>query len=406
MVNFAGWEMPVWYTTTRDEHQAIRTTAGLFDLSHMGVLDFEGPDAGRVLDMLCTNYVVWLQEGQSHYSYLLDPDGQVIDDIFIYRVGRERYLVVVNAANAQKAEDWFKAANEGEVLIDNRYPFKALDGKCVIRNLKEPSAGSRQLVDLALQGPSSGLVLQSVLDSIKDTRKLARLPKFGVMEASIGGSQTYIARTGYTGEAVGFEVFIHPDRAPAFWQLVLEKGKSYGMLPCGLGARDSARTEAGLPLYGHELAGPYSIGPGGAGYASFVRLNKPFFVGRAEYIAAEQTRQSAVVRFRIEAPGVRMARLGDPVVNNRGAYVGAVTSSVMAGGSQVGMAYIDRRYVAPGTKLAMFPGASQSESIPSKPPAHLVSGDRVALPVEATVIERFMTPKTPEVLQTQERAGS
>ncbi len=406
MVNFAGWTMPVWYSTTSEEHTAVRERAALFDLSHMGVLEFSGDGATRFLDMVCTNYVPWLKVGESHYSYALDIDGRPMDDIFVYRLALDRYMVVVNAANAEKMEEWFRAVNERSVLIDRQHPVRQVDATCAIRNLKDHSAGADQRVDLAVQGPCSLAVLQCTVDDPSDATRLYRLKKFGVVEVRFGGHSVIVTRTGYTGEPVGYELYVHPDAAPALWNLLLEKGEPYSILPAGLGARDSARTEAGLPLFGHELAGPYDVSPGGAGYPSFVKLHKPFFVGREPYIVAEKARTHQIIRFRINSTGVRMARQGDPVLSTRGVVIGNVTSSVAVGGVQVGMAYVDRRYAEVGTRLAIFAVSSQTGAAgqaETKHPAALAPGDRVVLPLDATVIDRFMVPKLTEA---PVRAGS
>ncbi|MCL5025894.1 MAG: serine hydroxymethyltransferase [Chloroflexi bacterium] len=403
MINFAGWLMPVRYTTSGEEHAAVRERAALFDLSHMGVLEFSGDGAVRFLDMVCANYVPWLQVGQSHYSFALDVDGQPMDDIFVYKLALDRYMVVVNAANAEKMEAWFRAVNERRVLIDRQRPWCEVDATCTIRNLKDPSAGADQRVNMAIQGPSSLAILQCSVDNPKAADELCRLKRFSVMEASFSRISAIVARTGYTGEPVGYELYAHPEAAPALWNLLLSKGRDFGMLPAGLGARDSARTEAGLPLYGHELAGPHDISPGGAGYGSFVKLHKPFFIGREAYIAAEDARQSQIVRFRVGATGVRMARQGDPVVNSRGVYIGTVTSSVAVGGVQVGMAYVDRKYAEPGTRIAIFPVSGQAGEREIADPAALSPGRRAMLPLDATVIERFMSPKATE---PQVRASS
>ena len=198
-----------------------------------------------------------------------------------------------------------------------------------------------------------------------------------------------IARTGYTGEEMGFELFVHPDRAVAFWETLLEAGKPFGLQPTGLAARDSTRTEAGLPLYGHELAGHFGISPAGARFAGYVKLHKPYFIGRSAYMRAEQARTMEVARFRMNDRGVRMPKTGDPVVNKKGQAIGYVTSAAVdVDGIILGLAYVQSRYARPGDEIGIF-------NVPAKPvvekpnKADLAPGDKVALPDAATLLPRF-----------------
>ena len=215
------------------------------------------------------------------------------------------------------------------------------------------------------------------------------MPKTGLIECRLAGFDLVIARTGYTGEEIGYELFVHPERAVAFWETLLEAGEPFGLQPCGLAARDSTRTEAGLPLYGHELAGPFGISPTGAGFGSYVKLHKPFFVGRTAHIEAEKARTMEVARFRMNERGVRMPKTGDPVVNRRGRAIGWVTSAAVdVDGRILGLAYIEGRYHRPGDEIGIF-------SLPGRPlveksdKADLEPGDRVQLPDEATLLLRF-----------------
>jgi len=183
-----------------------------------------------------------------------------------------------------------------------------------LRDLKDPSSGPDQRVDLALQGPTSLATLQSLTDDPRLKDRLARVRKTGLIECQLAGFDLIIARTGYTGEEVGYEIFCHPDQAVAFWEVLLEAGRPFGVQPCGLAARDSTRTEAGLPLYGHELAGalppaaygtrdPAGISPAGAGFSGYVKLHKPYFVGRTAYIEGEKDRTMEIARFRMNERG-------------------------------------------------------------------------------------------------------
>jgi len=385
---FAGWEMPVWYTNVSEEHRAVRQAAGLFDVAHMGVLEVAGEHAASFLDVVSTNYVRWLEDGQSQYSYLLDPDGRVIDDILVYRRAADRYLVVVNAANAEKDWAWLNAVNEGAVGIDRENPAKKVEGRAVLRDLKDPAGGADQRVDLALQGPASRAILQALTADPRTRADLARLRRTELVEVDLAGLNLIVARTGYTGEEVGYELFVHPDQAETLWNRLLERGEAYGLKPAGLAARDSTRTEAGLPLYGHELAGEYDINPHEAGFSAYVKFHKPFFIGREASLAQFRQRTREVVRFRLHDTGVRALRGGEAVVSDRGHYLGRVTSCTLVEGIQLGMAILDRRQAAPGTALAIYPAPARQEAV-TKAPADLEPGDRVVLPLAATVLSRF-----------------
>ena len=392
LIPFAGWTLPVWYSSIGEEHRAVRTTAGLFDVSHMGVLEVSGPGACRFLDLVTTNYVPALNPGQAQYSYLLDPDGTPIDDIFVYCRGLDRYMVVVNAANAERVEAWLRAVSSRQCLIDRDHPGATVDATAAIRNLKDPACGPDQRVDLALQGPASLAILQSLSPDRALQRRLGVLPKSSFLEGQLAGIDVIIARTGYTGEEIGFEIYVHPEHAPALWQLLLERGAQYGIKPAGLGARDSTRIEAGFPLYGHELAGEYNISPAGAGYGAFVKLHKPFFIGRKAFIEQDATRTKEIIRFRMRDKGIRMLRSGDPIATRRGRCIGHVTSCTAVEGVQIGLAYVERGAVSEGSPIVAFP-LPRGRQADEKPKALLQAGDPVLLPEEGEVISRFMVKK-------------
>jgi glycine hydroxymethyltransferase len=396
VIPFAGWDMPVWYTGVLDEHKAGRTAAGLFDVAHMGVLEVSGPHATEFLDLVLTNYARWFDPGLSFYGFLLDQDGHVIDDCIAYRRGRDRYLLVVNASNADKDWAWLNAVNDGRVLIDRERPDLRVLRPATIRNLKHASSGAEMRVDLALQGPASLAILQRLATDARLKDRLARVPKTGLIECELGmPGRTFdlvLARTGYTGEDIGYELMVHPDRALALWETLLEVGQPFGLQPCGLAARDSTRTEAGLPLYGHELDGQFDISPAGAGFAGYVKLHKPYFVGRPAYLAREKERSMEIARFRMDERGVRMPKNGDPVVNRKGRAIGWVTSAAVdVDGWILGMAYVESRYHRPGDGIGIF-------ALPAKPvvekedKAGLAPGDSVQLPESATILTRFPNP--------------
>ncbi|MCL4394501.1 MAG: glycine cleavage system aminomethyltransferase GcvT [Chloroflexi bacterium] len=396
MVPFADWVMPVWYSSIREEHRAVREAAGIFDISHMGVLEVRGQDAGRFLDLVTTNYVPSLSPGQSHYSYILDPDGNVLDDVFLYCRALDRYMLVVNAANAERVESWLRAVNSRRYLIDRERPGVAVDAEAEIRNLKDIALGDEGRVDIALQGPASLKVLWAAIDDVLCRERLAKLRKTEFVEGEIATVPALISRTGYTGEDIGFELYVPPTKAPRVWRQLLEVGGILGLRAAGLGARDSTRVEAGFPLYGHELAGRYGISPAGAGYGQFVKLHKPFFVGRRAFARAEEQRASEIVRFRLSNKGARMLRPGDPVVDGRGECLGHVTSSVAVDGIQVGMAYVSRERLRPGDTFKAFP-LSRWKDGGEKPKAELGIGDVVLLAEDAVVLPRFGLKTTSDV---------
>jgi glycine cleavage system T protein len=389
LVPFAGWEMPVWYTGVLDEHNAIRKAAGVFDVAHMGIFEVSGPHSTEFLDLVCTNYVRWYAPGESFYSYFLDPDGKVIDDLLVYRLEPERYLMVVNASNAEKDWAWLNAVNDAEIAIDRERPDIRVLRPTTIRDLKDPASGPDMRIDLALQGPASLQILQHLANDQRLRDRLGRVRKTGLIKCELAGFDLIIARTGYTGEEVGYEIFIHPEQALAFWEILLDAGAPFGLRPTGLAARDSTRTEAGLPLYGHELAGAHEISPAGAGFPGYVKLHKPFFIGRAAYLARESTRSMEVARFRMGRRGVRMPKSGDPVLNDRGQAIGWVTSAAVdVDGVILGLVYVQSRYGRAGAEIGII-------SLPAKPlveksnKADLQPGDRIQIPDTATILRRF-----------------
>jgi glycine hydroxymethyltransferase len=439
LVEFAGWVMPVRYEGILEEHRAVREAAGLFDVSHMGILEISGKRAERFLDAVASNYVPWLRDGESQYSYLLAPDGSVIDDILIYRFHRERYLIVVNAANAAKDLEWLRGVNAGIAAIDLNAPEKRAPGPVSIRDLKDPEAGSDRLVNIALQGPASPAILESLLlndrqvsekrEALQDRKilenrevlhdrqapksravprgrdlcgdlEIRRLERTRFVRADLAGFRVILSRTGYTGEKEGYEIILHPDRAPDMWRLLLAKGRDFGLKPAGLGARDSLRIEAGLPLYGHEIGGPTAISPIEAGFGPYVKFHKPFFIGRESLLERETRSIMTVVRFRKTVTGTKMAKQGDPVASIRAQkIVGAVTSCALDGeGFQVGMAYVEKAHAREGTRLGVFSsfpegrGPSTREPRPEgsrKTSGGLSLGSRVPVHDDAVVLSRF-----------------
>src|SRR6478735_3423833 len=253
LIEFGGWLMPVQYTGILDEHRAVRERAGLFDLSHMGELFIEGDDAGDALAAALVSDPRSLAVGRAQYSMICAPDGGVIDDLIVYRLGPERFLVVANASNASVVSD---------ELASRLVRWRAvLDDRSLATSL------------VAIQGPRAAGILAPLTDI-----DLEALRYYAIAEGQVAGIPALVARTGYTGED-GFEVFVDWGRGPAIWEALAAAGKDAGLIACGLGARDTLRLEAGMPLYGNEL--DRRTNPFDAGLGRVVKLEKPGdFVGK------------------------------------------------------------------------------------------------------------------------------
>ena len=388
IIPFAGWEMPVWYSSVVEEHLAVRNAAGVFDVSHMGVYQVEGPNAAPFLDSVVGNDINGLEIGESCYTHLLDPDASVIDDLLVYHRDQNKYLMVVNASNDDKDWAWLNAVKEGEVKVSNARPWTKVYGRdVVLRNLRDPKEGKDMRVDIALQGPRSRDILLALGVDDNARKRILRLKRTELCEAIVGDIDLVVSRTGYTGEKMAFELFVHPNNATELFKKILAVGDVYGIKPVGLGARDSLRTEAGLPLYGHEMGGEKNLGVGDAGFGAYVKTYKPWFIGRRAFIEHENIRKSVVIRFRFDEKGVRMAHNSDPVVDKHGKVIGFVTScAVDMEGYLTGQAYINLKFSQKGTPIYIFQNASAKAG---KVPAELQVGDRIAIPTPATVVSRF-----------------
>jgi glycine hydroxymethyltransferase len=294
--------------------------------------------------------------------------------------------VVVNAANFDKDWTWLNAVNEGRVLLDVDRPWVEALHRVTLRDLHDAASGAAQRLDIALQGPASRDILLACIEDERLRRRVARLRRTRFVEGELCGVPTLISQTGYTGEEVGYELYVHPERAVELWRRLLERGEAFGVQPCGLAARDSTRIEAGLPLYGHELAGPLQVSQNEAGFGAYVKVHKPFFVGRDPYLARNEASPRGITRFQVSERGARALRGGEPVVNRRGRVIGQVTSCALVGERQIGMALVEARYATPGTALFLYP---ETRRAVSKAPAAFETGDTVALPVQAEVLERF-----------------
>lgn len=388
MAPFGGYDMPVWYSSVSEEHAAVRQTAGLFDVSHMGVLDASGAHVVEFLNTVTTNDVSTLAVGKSHYTYLLFPDGSVVDDLLVYRLAQDRFMLVVNAANNDKDWAWLNAVNDGAVMIDGKRPFARIQHPVTLRDLRDPAHGADCRVDVALQGPNSRDILLALCSDEALAKRIKGLPWAGLTQGMLSDFDVIISRTGYTGERIAYELFVHPDRVVDFWRALLQTGEPFGIKPCGLAARDSTRTEAGLPLYGHELAGDLGLNPADAGFGSYVKLWKPFFIGRDAFIAREAQRDGVVTRFRMNEKGVRRPETGDPVLDRRGKVVGTVTScAIDSEGYLLGQAYLPLEMSKEGTAVYIYQLGGGAREI--KPPKSIAAGARLPMPDAATVLSRF-----------------
>jgi glycine hydroxymethyltransferase len=385
---FAGYQMPGWYGPVAEEHEAVRRAAGIFDVGHMGVFEVSGEAAAEFLDTVTTNFVLRVEPGHSQYSYVLDVDGRVMDDIIVYRLDWDRFMLVVNAANQDKLWAWFNAVNERRAMIDRDHPERVAPGPVLLRNLKAMSSGDDMRMDIAFQGRAALPVLLELVDNDREREAVRKLKRFQLTPARVGGLDLIVSRTGYTGEETGFELFVHPRHALALTEALLQHGGGTGVRMAGLAARDSARTEAGFPLYGHELAGPHDVTPLEAGYGSFVKRHKVFFVGRRPMIEREDAQEYTIVRFQMVDTGIRAIRSDDRVISRSGSVIGFVTSCCVVGKSQIGMAYIDREYSEEKTELGIVT-LPRKEGETDRPRSELKIGDKVSPHYRAVVLPRF-----------------
>jgi aminomethyltransferase len=346
LTGFAGWLMPLRYGSETAEHNAVRTAAGLFDLSHMGELVVTGPDAGAALDYALVGQPSALAPGRARYTMICAPDGGILDDLIVYRLSGEEFLVVANAANTA-------------VVLD------ALEAR-IGRNAKVADQTDDYAL-IALQGPNAAGILAPVTDA-----DLAAVKYYASYPATVAGHPILLARTGYTGED-GFELFTRPQDAESVWDALTAAGAGHGLVPAGLSARDTLRLEAGMPLYGNEL-GP-DLTPFDAGLGRVVKLDKPGdFVGR-EALArrAEAAPQRELVG--LAGRSRRVPRHGYEVLWD-GAVCGQVTSGAPSPtlGKPIAMAYVEPR-VARDARQAQADGEQNRLAIDvrgSAEPADLV----------------------------------
>lgn len=330
MTDFAGWDMPLRYGSERDEHNAVRTRAGLFDLSHMGEITVTGPQAAALLDHALVGDIGGVKAGRARYTMICREDGGILDDLIVYRLaeteaGSSHYMVVANASNAQVVLD---------ALVERSTGFDA-----VVRDDRDAYAL------IAVQGPESPGILASLTDADVDGLKY-----YAGLPGTVAGVPALIARTGYTGED-GFELFVKPEHAVELWQALTKAGEGAGLVPCGLSCRDTLRLEAGMPLYGHELS--TSLTPFDAGLGRVVKFEKEGdFVGRKALAEAAARAESDPPRVLVGliAEGRRVPRAGYAVVAG-GEVIGEVTSGAPSPtlGKPIAMAYVDAAHSVPGT---------------------------------------------------------
>jgi glycine cleavage system T protein (aminomethyltransferase) len=360
MVDFGGWEMPQQYSSIRDEHFAVRKSAGLFDVSHMGRLFVEGVAAQSYLQRLLTNDIAALAPGHALYSLMCREDGGILDDLVVYRETPDRFLVVVNAANRDKDAEWMGRHLATGVTLQDR---------------------TKELCLLAFQGPGAHELLPP---GTSDTEEI---PYFGFRPGKVAGVDALISRTGYTGED-GFELFVASDSVGPVWDAILQTGNASGVLPCGLGARDATRLEAALRLYGNDM--DETVNPYEAGLGWTVKLGKGEFVGRdALTLVKEQGARRTLIGLKTEAGNI--PRHGAAVTAG-GKRVGVVTSgthSFFLGhpialamveaasfrvGDRAGVEVRGREASAEVVKLPFYRGSARSAVAPSRSPTPIEGG--------------------------------
>ncbi|MET0389593.1 MAG: glycine cleavage system aminomethyltransferase GcvT [Polyangiales bacterium] len=323
MVPFSGWEMPVQYSGVTDEHSAVRHAVGLFDVSHMGELHVSGPGAAACLDHIVTNDVAKLGEGRALYTVACNERGTILDDLIVYRLSAEHYLVVCNAGNLAKIHAHFAAQTHGRCHFEDRSDATAL---------------------IAVQGPAAVQLVEKLGGTT-----LAALPRFGITQAVLAGIAVTTARTGYTGED-GYELFCASEDAAKLWEALLELGQPLGVKPIGLGARDTLRLEAKLALYGNDI--DETTSPLEAGLGWVVKLDKPGFIGREALL---QQKQQPLARSLVgfEMVGRGIARHGHVICDASGTTVGQVTSGApgLSLGKNIGLGYVPAHLKSVGTRI-------------------------------------------------------
>ncbi|MFT3767334.1 MAG: glycine cleavage system aminomethyltransferase GcvT [Minicystis sp.] len=327
MVPFAGWEMPVQYKGVTEEHRAVREAAGLFDTSHMGELIMSGQYAAEVVNYLITNDASRLTDGQALYTCACNEHGTILDDLIVYRIAKDRWLIVCNASNRAKMAAHFSKAAENHCEFED---------------------ASDKMAMIALQGPKA-LAVAALAGG--DGPRLAELPSFHFRDAVLANVRCTVARTGYTGED-GVELFCAPADAPQLWRTLVDLGQPLGLQAAGLAARDTLRLEARLSLYGNDI--DETTNPIEAGLGWVVKLDKGDFVGR-EALARVKAEGPARKLVGFEMTGRGIARHGYPICDSAGARIGVCTSGSPGPtvGKNIGLGYVPATMSAIGTNLVI-----------------------------------------------------
>jgi aminomethyltransferase len=350
IVPFAGWEMPVQYEGIVQEHRAVRTAAGLFDVSHMGEIELRGDRAESVLDHVVTGEVSLMPDGKALYTCALNERGTVLDDLIVYRRARDAFLVICNAGNRDKISAHLSRAGEGRCQVDDVSDATAL---------------------IALQGPKSAAILSRLG---AEAAACAALKSFRFRSATVAGVRATVARTGYTAED-GFEMCCANADATRLWQATLEAGRDMGIAPVGLGARDTLRLEGRLSLYGNDI--DETTNPLEAGLAWIVKLEKPEFIGKEALVSIERSGLSrTLVGFEMTGRGI--ARHGYPLLDRSGAKVGICTSGGPSPtlGKNIGLGYLPVAMSEIGTGLLVDCRGKSVDAVVVKTPFY----KRAALP--------------------------
>ncbi|WP_455363530.1 glycine cleavage system aminomethyltransferase GcvT [[Eubacterium] cellulosolvens] len=346
LIDFAGFEMPIWYKGIVPETRAVRNQVGVFDVSHMGRATIQGPKSERFLNFVTTNDVPSLKPGQAHYSLLCNENGGIKDDVVLLRPEQTRYVIVFNAGNRKKDVDWLTA--------------QALPFGEDFRNISDETAL------ISLQGPKARPTLQNLTKT-----DLSPLPRFGCVETEVGGVNCLVSRTGYTGEN-GYEILVwdspiaNPERAENVWNSILASGKEFAIETCGLGSRDVLRLEAGMCLYGNDI--DETISPYEARLGFTVKLTKPDFIGK-KALEAQKAQGTKLLRIGLRATAQGIPRPGCEIVKDTNT-IGKLTSGTLSPtlNCGIGMGYVPREYANEGETFGIMVRGKRLDSVAVKFP--------------------------------------
>lgn len=326
MVDYAGWSLPVQYEGIMKEHKAVRSKAGIFDVTHMGEILVKGKEALRYLQYIFTNDLSKLKNNQIMYTFMCYPDGGVVDDLLVYKIDDEEYMLVPNAANTDKDFKW---------MIDNKKGYNI-----ILENI------SSQIGEVALQGPLAEKVLSQLTEEDLSNIK----PFYFKKDIIVADTKSLVSRTGYTGED-GFEIYTSLEGIKKVWDSILEVGEKSGVVPTGLGCRDTLRFESGLPLYGHEVS--ETISPLEGSQKFFVKLDKKDFIGKSALVKQNENLKRKVVGFELKGRGVPRESYE---VHKNGNKIGYVTTGYFSPTlkKNIGMALIDTKEAKIGNEIEIL----------------------------------------------------